>query len=223
MSQEILEFVESIFSNVLADAFFLIVTSMLAENKFGIIPTLTKKYHKLKNSELTVFLNVTFRSNIQFEQLKQDLKKVFKNTYEKVKLYEDNSHFMDMQIDDSFHIRAYDNDDEVDIRTSEITCHMNTVSSTTGKLLNTLNQVKSLLKQSDTDTIFEEKNFSIFLSLPYKNIYSKFYTPKNLKVKEYELTMSSEERGSSVKLTVDYININSDDRSGIEDVIKQFI
>ena len=158
-----------------------IATSYI-NNKFAISRKATKLKHKICNSEISMILSVSYESNYPFEKIKDYVKNEFREKCGQLKVYLDNERQLDFEVvNGGFHvIIEYNTYTELSIRTSKIVRHMNTIVKTVEYILDVSNKIKKEIKKKDDTIKLEEKDFSIYLYLPYKQIFTNFYTPKKI-------------------------------------------
>jgi hypothetical protein len=219
---------ESTISDVIARVFIwilLFIFSIIVENKFGITKWLKRKYHFFKNSEVHVMINVVFNSTLPLIDLKEYLKDSFRERYKRLKIYKDSSQSLDIMVDEIFHIYSSENpNNEVSIQTNKIGFKMQSIKKGLNKILDSINDAKERVNnEKGNGTTFTEKEFSLYLYLPYTDPFTKIYVPKNIQIKDYEIKLFHEEYGSVIKLKADFLNINTKYRHELEELIRYFI
>ncbi len=206
---------------------FLAIFSIILENRFGISKWLIKLYHhKIRNSEIYIRANLVYNSNLSFDGLKEYIKEGFRERYVKLDVHNDSSQSLGFMVGDIFEISVQNNpNNEISIQTNKIKTTMKGVENDVRNILNVLNDVKGKIKEKENYPImnFEEKEFSLYLYLPYKDPFTKIYPPKNIRLKDYEVKLIHEDYGSIIKLKADFLNINTKERHELEELIKYFI
>ena len=97
---------------------------------------------------------------------------------------------------------------------------MKAVVATTNNILNTFKNIKREIKETEDE--YDESFFSIYLYLPF-TLKCKFYTPKNIDIKHYEIKMFHKDHHSEINLNGDFLKIDSKQKDDLIDVIKCFI
>lgn len=201
------------------------IIGIYLNNKFKISEKLTKFKHKILNSEISMILSVSYESNYPFDKIKTHILNNFRDEFGHLKIYLNNEYQLDFDVlDYGFHVIVeYNTQNELSIRTSKIIRHMNTVVKTVEDVLDACNKTKREIKTTNYTIKLDEKDFSIYLYLPYKQIFTKFYTPKQIIIKDYRIKMLDGTSGSEIKVNGEYLNINSDERSDLMKVISNFV
>lgn len=220
---------ESIISDVITRVLIwilLFIFSIIVENKFGITKWLKRKYHFIKNSEVRVMINVVFNSTSPLTDLKECLKDSFRERYKRLKIYKDSPQGLDMMVNDMFHIYSSENpNNEVSIQTNKIGFKMQSIKEGLNKILDSINDAKERANKEKGNGVvaFTEKEFSLYLYLPYTDPFTKIYVPKNIQLKDYEIKLVHKDYGSIIKLKANFLNINTKHRHELEELIRHFI
>lgn len=197
---------------------------ILIENKWGIMPRLTKFYHKFRNSKSPIILNITYESNYDFNKIKEIVKKTFRKEYGKIDVYK-NKNSLKFNVSQDFNFSVYDNKDNIIFQTTKLPTTMNSIEKEINKILTVLKKIEKKIKKEieETTKIFKQKEFSVKLFLPYKSRYIKFYTPKNIEIKNYEIEFNDKEYSSVLKLKGDVFSIHSEEQMALEKVLDKII
>lgn len=203
----------------------LTILLVLLEHKFGLLMKLKKIFHRVINSKSPIILNITYDTNINFDELKQIIKNFFNEEYKDIKVFKTKG-TLEFNVDKSFNITVYDNtNNEISILTSKLPTTMWTVKKEIRKVFDVLKKIKKHLEQDvkGTNKFFNEKEFSIRIFLPYKNCYMKLYPPKNVDIKKYDIQFIHKDFPSIIEIKGDIINIHSSHQSNIEQIIRKII
>lgn len=217
--------ISGIISNIIAVPVIFIL-SILLENQFGIFKLIKRKWHYLKNSEVYIKTNIVYNTTIPLVEFCESLKNSFRLQYNQLKIYKESpTGELDMMINNMFHIRVYGNpNNEVSIQTNKISFKMQGIQEGLRKILDTINIAK---EEADTNKqngqIITEKEFSLYLELPYSDPFVKIYTPKEIQIKNYEVRLSHLDHKSEIVLNAKYLNLNAQHRYDLENLIKYFI
>jgi hypothetical protein len=170
-------------------------------------------------------INIVLSSTLPFTDLKECLKDSFRERYKRLKIYKDSPQGLDMMVDDMFHIYSSENpNNEVFIQTNKIGFKMQGIKEGLNKILDSINEAKERAnKEKGNEATFTEKEFSLYLYLPYADPFTKIYVPKNIQLKDYEIKLVHEDYGSIIKLKADFLNINTKYRHELEELIRYFI
>lgn len=221
-------YVQPVLTNAVSEIIISMIVSIstiILENKFGITKWLVRKVHWIFNSDVKVIINVVYSSNLPFDNFKEYVRTAFRNRYNnKLRVYDDTTQKLDIMVDDTFHIYALAGaNNEVSIQTSKIASKMQNIKDDAHNVLDTLNEAKEKIEEINSSAItFNEKEFSLYLDLPYKDPFTKINPPKNVKIKDYELELIPY-RGSIIKIKADFVNINTKYRHDLEKVIDHFV
>lgn len=215
----------AIISNIITQIFLYIIGTLIAtlyfENKWGITNRIIKHWHRWNNSELNISLLITYHSNVPFDALKEIVLNNLRKEYGQLKTYKNNDQKLEVMVKNAFHISVNSlPSEEISIQTSNITTHMKTVITNINNISNVLKNIKRDLKSTMCD--YDETFFSIYLYLPFTLKY-KFYTPKNIDIKHYEIKMFHKDHHSEINLNGDFLNINSKQKDDLIEVVKCFI
>jgi len=202
----------------------IVICTILLENKYGFAKWFIRKTHTVLNSSVQIIIYVGYNSNLPFDNLKEYIRNSLRNKYKTLRVYNDSPQTLDIMVDESFHIYVQNNpNNEISIRTSKINSRMRGIKDDAHNILDALNEAKQKI-EADMGSIitFKEKEFSLYLYLPYKSPFTKINPPKNIKIKDYELELTHGV-GSVIKIKADFVNINTKSRHELETVIQQFV
>lgn len=203
---------------------FIFIGTILLENKFGIAKWFIRKTHTILNSSVQIIIYVVYNSNLPFDNFKEYIRNSLRSKYKTLKIYNDSPQTLDIMVDESFHVYIQNSpNNEISIRTSKINSRMRGIKDDAHNILDALNEAKEKIEADMGDVItFKEKEFSLYLYLPYKSPFTKINPPKNIKIKDYELELTHGV-GSVIKIKADFVNINTKSRHELETVIQQFV
>lgn len=195
------------------------VFTIYVENRFGIAKWLVRIWHRIKNSDVFVKINVVYESNVPFENLKGFIKDSFREQSKNLSVKKDSSQSLEFMVDDSYQISVYNQpNNEVSILTNKIKSTMQGVTKDVQKILNVLDNCKEKVKEWN----FEEKEFSLYLHLPQEDPFTKIYPPRDIELKDYEIEFSH--AGSIIKLKAKKVlNIHAKNRHSLEEIIRYFV
>jgi hypothetical protein len=241
ISELVGNFISTLFSNFMLNLLVFIIL-LRFESYFGIYEQI-KRFVFLTFKKIHIILSVDYHSNICVNDTIDIIKNEFKNSYGKssVDMRHINDDFFDFFVSNEFDVTVQKNvNDLITIRTSKITSTKSDIKNDIKRFLNTLREIEVQLKGNHYE--FSPKSFSVFLSVPYIGTYMKFYEPKGLKMKKYVIELeeiqktnngnistekSSTEKPNSVKYDIklvgDIININSNYRDQISELIDKFV
>jgi len=203
--------VSSIITQISVSIIGTLMATLYFENKWGITNRIIKHWHRWNNSELKV----------SFNTLKEIVLNNLRNEFGQLKTYKNNDQKLEVMVKNAFHISVNSlPSDEISIQTSNITTHMKAVVANINNVLNIFKNIKREIK--DTLYEYDESFFSIYLYLPFTLKY-KFYTPKNIDIKHYEIKMFHKDHHSEINLNGDFLKINSKQKDDLIEVIKCFI
>ena len=128
-------------------------------------------------------------------------------------------------VDDSFSISVFQNpNDEVTILTNKIKTTTKDIKKDVRKILDVLTDTKDeISKSNNNEMLFYEKEFEIYLYLPFNDTYTKIYSPKNVIVKDFEVYFTDLEFDRVIKLKADYLKIQTMKRYELEQIIDHFV
>ncbi len=193
--------------------------AIYVEYRFGIANWLVRIWHRIKNSDVFIKINIVYESTTPFESLKGFIKDGFREQSKNLSAKKDSSQSLEFMVDDSYQITVYDQpNNEVSILTNKIKSTMQGVTKDVQKILNVLDNCKEKSKEWN----FKEKEFSLSLYLPYKDPFTKIYPPKDIKIKDYEIELAHN-GGSIIKLKADVLKIHTKYRHSLEAVIRYFV
>lgn len=210
----LIDFLNNFLSEIICSIVSVIGISLL-NYFYGVNPRIIKFIHKyIKNSKSPMIINVTYETNVNFAELKEEIKRYFREEYGKLTLFK-SSKSLKIQLNETFTLSVFDNgDDKISIITSKLPTTLKDVKKETNRFLRVLNKIKKKYesKLKDGHKFFNEKEFSIKLYLPYKGRYVKIYSPKKMKIKTYDIIFNDDEYESIVQLKGDVMN-KTDERN----------
>lgn len=206
-------------------AILLVPFSMAIENRFGVINSIKKIIYKIIPSPSQIKISIIFHSSQPFEIIKKNITDHFREKYKKISTKKNSSQTLEFMVDDSFLISVFQNpNDEVTIITNKIKSTTKDIKKDVRKILDVLTDTKDDISKSNfNEMLFYEKEFEIFLYLPFSDTYTKFYSPKNVIVKDFEVYFSDLEFDRVIKLKADYIKIQTMKRYELEEIIGHFV
>jgi hypothetical protein len=208
----------------------LTILAILLEYKFGIVPKLIKLWHKILNSKAPVILNITYETDEDFKQddfnqVKEIVKDVFRSEFNKIKIFK-SKNTLEFNVNGMFNITIFDNkNQQISLLTSKLPTTMWSMKKDLRKLFSTLKIAKEKIINvaKEKKQIFKEKEFSIQIFLPYRNRYVKFYPPKGINIKEYDIKFNHDEFSSMIHLKGDVVNIYTDEQTHIDKLISKIV
>ena len=188
----------------------------IIENKFHIINRLQKRIAIFKNSETTGRISLEYKTESNFEKIKEEIKKSFRK--------EDNFRVVNeskIRIDfiyDIFSIKLILNqNNNIVIEIEKFGCGIRDLKNKINKILGKLTELpKNLLTDFiDCDLVF---------SLPYKWDDMNIMKPKGFTIKKYNIGFSDDNyKSSTVEVSFDKITIKSDAKEAILHLVDKFI
>ncbi len=172
---------------------------MKVENKFGLYKSFLRVLHRF--SEIQVLIRVSYHSNLPFNYIKDYIKNEFRNQYQNLKVYKDSSETLDFMVNNEFHVIVQNNpNNELSAYTNKITTRVNKSKCLVQSFLKVLEHIKEEIHEQNELIDLKEKEFSLYLDLPYENPFSTMYIPKNMENKKNELEFVHKENQGSIKI-----------------------
>ncbi len=197
---------------------------LVLENRFGILKRSKKVYHKILNSPAQLLINLVFESQIRFSDIKKIFGAFLRNEYGAIQVYKDSVQNLEVLVDNLFIVKVMKSpNNELIVNTSKIKTGMRTIKGDVEKFLNTLDNVQEEIKSQFPTSLFKEKEATVYLYLPYKDMFSKIYPPKNIVLKDYEILFSEDSYHSIIKVRLGLLEVYSKNGKNLEKIISKLI
>ena len=198
---------------------------MVIENRFGVINAIKKTIYKIIPSPSQIKIIIIFHSSQPFKIIKKNITDHFREKYKKISTKKNSYQTLEFMVDDSFSISVFQNpNDEVTILTNKIKTTTKDIKKDVRKILDVLTDTKDeISKSNNNEMLFYEKEFEIYLYLPFNDTYTKIYSPKNVIVKDFEVYFTDLEFDRVIKLKADYLKIQTMKRYELEEIIDHFV
>lgn len=206
-------------------AILMIPVSMFIENRYGIINSFKKLYYKIIPHKAQIKIITIYNSTQQFETIRVHCINRFREKYNNIDVKKTTPSSLEFMVNDSFLISVLQNpNNELTLFTNKVKTTTKDIKNDVGIILDVLADFKDDINKSDgNEGVFHEKEFEIFLYLPFNDTYTRVYTPKNVIVKDFEVLFSDLEYDRVITLKADYLNIQTTKRYELEKIIKHFI
>lgn len=209
---------------ILITILFMLI-SMVIENRWGVINAIKKTIYKIIPSPSQIKIIIIFHSSQPFKIIKKNITDHFREKYKKISTKKNSYQTLEFMVDDSFSISVFQNpNDEVTILTNKIKTTTKDIKKDVRKILDVLTDTKDeISKSNNNEMLFYEKEFEIYLYLPFNDTYTKIYSPKNVIVKDFEVYFTDLEFDRVIKLKADYLKIQTMKRYELEEIIDHFV
>ena len=202
---------------ILITILFMLI-SMVIENRWGVINAIKKTIYKIIPSPSQIKIIIIFHSSQPFKIIKKNITDHFREKYKKISTKKNSYQTLEFMVDDSFSISVFQNpNDEVTILTNKIKTTTKDIKKDVRKILDVLTDTKDeISKSNNNEMLFYEKEFEIYLYLPFNDTYTKIYSPKHVIVKDFEVYFTDLEFDRVIKLKADYLKIQTMKRYELE-------
>jgi hypothetical protein len=225
----LLTYIKSLFSDIIASivvsilaSIFTFFISMKVENKFGLYKYFLKILHKF--SEIQIRIRVTYHSSLPFNYIKDYAKNEFRNQYQNLKVYKDSSETLDFLVNNEFHVIVQnDSNNELSVYTNKITTRVNKSKSMVNNFLKVLENIKEKIHEQNELINLKEKDFSLFLDLPYEDPFSTIYVPKNMTKMKNDLEFINEKNQGTMKINGNKVSIHTKRSDDLYEIIEYLV
>lgn len=198
---------------------FLPVVGALIENKYHIINRIRKKWAVFFNQETKAEMSLEYKTDFDFEVIKEEFKNVFRT--EKAFDIKKTTQLSMVFTYDIFSINlinAKTGVGNIFIEVERMGCGIKDLKEKIGDFLAKLNELSTKKK-----ILSNFLSCDLSFSLPYKWDDLNLYTPKNFKIKEYSISLIDEKYKSEVKISFNHVNIKTDAKEAITQIIEKFV
>jgi hypothetical protein len=193
----------------------------LLENRYHIINRIRKAWAVYKNEGTEARMALEYITNVDFEKIKEEFKNTFR-TKDGIDIKKTNSLSMSFT-SGIFSINIIKTKmDTIFIEVERIGCGIKNLKERINDFLAKMNE----LSKKDVNGEKILSNFiscDLTFSLPYKWDNLNLYTPKNFKIKGYSVALIDEIYKSEVKISLNSVNIKTDAKEAITQVIEKFV
>lgn len=158
---------------------------LLLRNKLVVL------WHKLVNSETRFQVGAVYATDMDYANVRDELKTVLRETYTAVDPLEEHKHDTVLEIDDTFRVTLEEDEDTVSLDTSKLTSTMRDMQDELGELVDALHrfQQRNREQASGSNDSFDSDTFSIELDLPYDSTFHNLHLPRGVELTDYSLTL----------------------------------
>lgn len=213
---------------VLVDALSLLIVvlgAVVVENRFGLRKRVHVLWHKLVNTETHFKVDARYRTDLDFENVTDELKSVVRELHGNIEVIDDHKHELVVEVDDNFLITLTDEDDTLLFETSKLTSTMRAMRPEINELLHLLD----LFEQRNHDQIkntgntFEDDTFTAELFLPYNSTFVNVYLPRGVTIKTYQLSLDYPDYDCTIEDTGDAINVSTTHRDDLKTILNRLL
>jgi len=225
----LLTYIKSLFSDIITSivvsilaSIFAFFISMKVENKFG----LYKYFLRLLNqfSEIQIRVHVSYHSNLPFNYTKDYIKSGFRSQYQNLRVYKDSSETLDFLVDNVFHVIVQnDSNNEMSVYTNKITTRVNKSKSIVHDFINILENIKEEVHKQNELINLKEKDFSLYLDLPYKDPFSTVYIPRNMTYKRNELEFVHNKSQGTMKIRSNHVSVHTKRSDDLYEIMENLV
>lgn len=206
---------------------FVVGLFLLWDKYVGILERIRNKVLKWFGVNCQFVLTLIFDSNLDLNSIKKFVIDGFKSKYQcEVKIYPVKKNSCEISINNEFNITIWENvNNEIVITTSKYKTMIKTLSIDVKKIISTLNDIQKQFAEEEKGTgkYFKEKEIDFELYLPYQPKFFRFYSYKNIEIKDYEMKILHNDYNTKIKLKLSSINLNGADSQEIIDLIEKVI
>lgn len=181
------------------------IVSIIIENKFQIIGKLKKAYFYILNKNVGFDVNFTFNEISDFDIIKKQFLEITREK-NKINVKKNNNNKLEILFDNYLINVILMPTNQLFIDTSRVECGMREIKNKFNSFLSIINQLENKNKLK-----VKEASFNIFI--PFKWSYVNIRTPKELKLKDYDIKFTEGQYKSIINLRMDKLSISGNERA----------
>lgn len=225
----LLTYIKPLFSDIITSIVVSILASvctffisMKVENKFGLYKSSLRLLHQF--SETQIRIHVSYHSNLPFNYIKDFVKTGFRSQYQNLRVYKDSSETLDFMVNNEFHVIVQnDSNNEMSVYTNKITTKVNKSKSMVHSFISILENVKEEIHKQNELINLKEKDFSLYLDLPYEDPFTTVYIPKNMTYKKNELEFVHGKSQGVMKIRNSHVSIHAKRSDDLYEIMESLV
>lgn len=199
------------------------IIGIILENQFNVILRIKKLWHKILNSPSQLVLNLVFKTDIDFNKLKDTLSNHLRQKYSTFKVYKSSNDIFEILVADSFTLTLYLTKQELSLISSKIKTGLRSLPNELDRLLDTVEDFQKDANNGSQNKKISDVEANVIIFLPYESTYAKIYPPKGMQLKDYGIEFTDKEYASVIKLKLAKFSINVNKTTDLDKIIKKLI